>query len=396
MRAFVCRRCRELAPFESQECRRCGALLGFDPVSANLEPLHPAGPGLVRFDPGCGADNPNADNPNAGNPNGGNPNSDNRWARCSRSALADCNWLVPIAEAGKPCLSCRLTLNLPPKGDEEYRDAYSKAEQAKRRLIFQLRQLDLPLTGRDEDPEAGLAFELLASDRHVVTGHENGIVTIDLNETDDAFREQTRAQFGEPYRTLLGHFRHEVGHYYWARLIAKTYGDGARPGRRTGHRAGGPAAGCWLEEARCLFGDDRVDYEAARDAHYAKGPSLDWGENHVSAYAAMHPLEDWAETFAHYLHIWDAVQTAASFGVLVGGPVDDRTGRRDPAKASAPSEDTAFLEGFDAVIADWLPLTLALNALNRSLGKDDLYPFELPPAVIAKLAFVHRVITSSQ
>jgi hypothetical protein len=108
----------------------------------------------------------------------------------------------------------------------------------------------------------------------------------------------------------------------------------------------------------------------------------------------MHPLEDWAETFAHYLHIWDTVQTAASYGVLVTGPVDDRTGRRDPAKASVPSEDTAALEGFHAVIADWLPLTLALNALNRSMGKDDLYPFELTPAVVAKLAFVHKGIST--
>jgi hypothetical protein len=384
MRAFVCRRCRELVPFESQECRRCGALLGFDPFSASLEPLQPAGPGLVRFDLD-------------GTVRGGS--RDDRWARCARSAVADCNWLVPFVGAGKPCISCRLTLNLPPKGDEEYRDAYSKAEMAKRRLVFQLRQLDLPLIGRDEDPEQGLAFELLASDRHVVTGHENGVVTIDLNETDDAFREQTRAQFGEPYRTLLGHFRHEVGHYYWARLIADRYRGNRSRGdrRRDGVRGGGRAVGGnWLDEARTIFGDDRVDYEAALETHYAKGPGPDWGENHVSAYAAMHPLEDWAETFAHYLHIWDAVQTAASFGVLVVGPVDDRTGRRDPAKASAPSEDTAFLEGFDAVIADWLPLTLALNALNRSLGKDDLYPFELPPAVIAKLAFVHKVITSTQ
>jgi hypothetical protein len=385
MRAFVCRRCRELVPFESRECRRCGAILGFDLSSANLGPLQPAGPGLVRFDPDGGTTD---------------TGRDGRWARCSRSILADCNWLVPIAEAGKACMSCRLTLNLPPKGDEEYRDAYSKAEMAKRRLVFQLHQLDLPLVGRDEDPDEGLAFELLAGHRHVVTGHENGVITIDLNETDDAFREQTRAQFGEPYRTLLGHFRHEVGHYYWARLVARANREagpgGDPPDRDAACGAGGPSSGGrWLDEARSLFGDDRVDYEAAREAHYAKGPGYDWGENHVSAYAAMHPLEDWAETFAHYLHIWDAVQTAASFGVLVVGPVDDRTGRRDPAKASAPSEETAFLEGFDAVISDWLPLTLALNALNRSLGKDDLYPFELPPAVIAKLAFVHRVITSS-
>ena len=146
MRAFVCRRCRALVPFESQECRRCGALLGFDPFSASLEPLQPAGPGLVRFD---------LDGTVRG------VSRDDRWARCARSAVADCNWLVPFVGVGKPCISCRLTLNLPPKGDGEYRDAYSKAEMAKRRPVFQLRQLDLPLIGRDEDPEQGLAFELI-------------------------------------------------------------------------------------------------------------------------------------------------------------------------------------------------------------------------------------------
>ncbi len=374
MRAFVCRRCRELSSFESRQCRRCGAPLGFDLVSGSLEPLLAAGPGLVYFDAGTGAP-PDAKQPD-------------RWARCARASVADCNWLVPVSEAGKPCVSCRLTLNLPRESCGEYRVAFSKAEMAKRRLIFQLYQLNLPIVTRDEDPDGGLAFELLASDRHVVTGHDNGVITIDLNETDDAFREQTRAQFGEPYRTLLGHFRHEIGHYYWARLISKAYGKGTA--------GGGCASPPWLDEGRSIFGDERVDYEASRKAHYAHGPKCDWGDHHVSAYAAMHPLEDWAETFAHYLHIWDAVQTAASFGVLVVGPVDDRTGRRDPEKASAPSEETAFLEGFDAVIADWVPLTLAINALNRSLGKEDLYPFDLTPEVVAKLAFVHKVITGTR
>jgi hypothetical protein len=273
-----------------------------------------------------------------------------------------------------------LTRTLPPARDKQHREAFAKAETAKRRLMYQIAQLGLPIVSREEDPEGGLAFDLLAGDHHVVTGHDNGVITIDLNETDDAFREQTRTQFGEPYRTLLGHFRHEIGHYYWGRLIER----GDRP----------EGAGHFLEEARSVFGDERSDYGAARGHHYASGPRQDWGEHHVSAYAAMHPLEDWAETFAHYLHIWDTVQTAASYGVLVTGPVDDRTGRRDPAKASVPSEDTAALEGFHAVIADWLPLTLAFNALNRSMGKDDLYPFELTPAVVAKLAFVHKVISA--
>jgi hypothetical protein len=358
MREFVCKRCRELAAFESSTCAVCGADLGYDPSSGNLEVIQPDGNYLNALDDRTGR----------------------QWARCQRAPWSACNWLVPAPEAGQPCLSCRLTSNLPPVKHRRYRAGFAKAEVAKRRLVYQLGQLRLPLIGREEDPEAGLSFELLASDRHVITGHANGVITIDLNETDDAFREQTRAQFGEPYRTLLGHFRHEIGHYYWNTLVRHPLPSETDPDL--------------LQDARALFGDDRADYDAARKAHYEMGPKRNWGESYVSAYAAMHPLEDWAETFAHYLHIWDAVQTAASFGVLVVGPVDDRTGRRDPAKASAPSEDTAALEGFHAVIADWLPLTLALNALNRSLGKDDLYPFDLPPAVIAKLALVHRVITA--
>jgi hypothetical protein len=357
MRAFMCKRCHELVSFEAQACGHCGGAVGFEPASGSLEALGEGGRDLAMA-PGA------------------------RWVRCQRAQLLGCNWLVPTTDKGQPCLSCRLTLKLPPLKRPEYREALSKAEQAKRRLIYQLLQLKLPIETREEDRGRGLAFELLASSRHVVTGHHNGVITIDLNETNDAFREQTRAEFGEPYRTLLGHFRHEIGHYYWKRLICE--GDG--PG----------GTGQVLGEARSIFGDERADYEAARRLHYARSARAeDWRENYVSAYAAMHPFEDWAETFAHYLHIWDAVQTAASFGVLVVGPVDDRTGRRDPAKASVPSEETAALEGFDAVIADWRPLTLALNALNRSLGKDDLYPFELPSKVTAKLAFVHKVITDA-
>lgn len=362
MRAYVCTRCRELVAFESQACRACGAVLGFDPATATVEALQPAAGGLAALD---------------------DPGGNAFWARCSRSDLTGCNWLVPVEGKGGPCLSCSLTANLPTAGDDEYRQAFAKAEMAKRRLVYQLLGLGLPVKGKAEEPTGGLSFELVASDRHVVTGHDKGLITLDLNETDDSFREQTRAQFGEPYRTILGHFRHEVGHYYWSRLLAQD----------------GPLDGCrrreLLVEARGLFGDDRHGYDEALGAHYSSGPVPQWEGAYVSAYAAMHPLEDWAETFAHFLHIWDAVQTAASFGVLVVGPVDDRTGRRDPAKASVPSEETASLEGFDAVIADWAPLTGALNALNRSLGKDDLYPFELQPTVIGKLAFVHRVITAA-
>ncbi len=357
MRAFTCRHCHELVAFESPGCARCGRPLGFDPLSGALESLEGSGADLVRT--------------GTGGPS---------MARCRLYRELGCNWLVPAEQAGTACLSCSLTASRPPLGQHEYRAACAKAEVAKRRLIYQLLQLHLPVVGAGAS-ERALSFALLAGESRVVTGHCEGVVTLDLNETDDVFREQTKAQFGEPYRTILGHFRHEIGHYYWFRLLSPAWPGGL--------------GGGLLNEARRVFGDYERDYAAARDTHYANGPAGDWGRSHVSAYASMHPLEDWAETFAHYLHIWDAVQTAASFGVLVGGPVDDRTGRRDPALASAPSEDTALLEGFDAVIADWVPLTQALNALNRSLGKDDLYPFELPPAVISKLAFVHRVITAA-
>lgn len=239
MRAFICKRCRELAPFESQKCRACRISLGFDPLSGNLEALDAHGAYLVPFSPGSSG-------PGTGH--------QSRWALCQRSALTGCNWLLPAEDAGRPCISCRLTGNLPPLKDQAYCAAFAKAEVAKRRLIYQLRQLRLPIISRREAPEAGLDFQLVAGDRHVVTGHQNGVVTLDLNETDDSFREQTRAQFGEPYRTLLGHFRHEIGHYYWLSLLATP----AQP--RT--------PGAILDEARQVFGYDQADYAAARKAHY--------------------------------------------------------------------------------------------------------------------------------
>jgi hypothetical protein len=383
MRAFACEQCRELLLFEDDACRHCGAPAGFDPSERRMVTLRKAGSrGIWVPDTAAAAVQDLGPVP-GGHTNGAGPGRANgrcypadeyRLARCGRAHLARCNWLVPADRAGEACASCRLTRTLPHRRDTKQGMAFAKAEASKRRLVFQLGELGLPLIGRDEDPERGLAFELLSKSEHVVTGHDRGVITLDLNETDDAFREQARLQLGEPYRTLLGHFRHEIGHYYWPLLVV-----------RPGH----------VEEARALFGDERADYNEALQRHYRQGPVTGWGDEHVSAYATMHPFEDWAETFAHYLHILDTVQTAASYGVLVVGPVDDRTGRRDPANASVPSEDTASLEGFGAVIADWLPLTFALNALNRSMGKDDLYPFDLPERVVAKLTFVHERITEA-
>jgi hypothetical protein len=335
VRAFTCNRCGQLVFFENSLCLRCATPLGFVPSALELV-------AMTRETVAAGA-----------------------LRRCANATVAGCNWMLEAGDSARLCRSCRLTRTRPGDSDAEGLAAFARAEAAKRRLLFGLFDLGL---GVDE---GGLAFDLLASrSAPVLTGHDNGVITIDLAESDDARREERRAELGEPYRTMLGHFRHEIGHYYWPLLIEGT-GE--------------------LERWRSLFGDERLDYEEALQRHYKAGPLPDWGDRHVSAYAAAHPWEDWAETFAHYLHIRDTLQTAAAFGLVVTGP-------RPPGDYSvldAPGRDPSE-KSIDAVIRDWLPLTYALNAVNRSMGRDDLYPFTLASTVIDKLAFVHdRVRTTS-
>jgi hypothetical protein len=326
MRAFKCGHCGQLLFFENSRCLRCRSPQGFVASKLNLVVL---GDGV-----------------------------DARSSRCSNAELARCNWIVEDHNSAGFCSSCRLTKARPADTDADGLKQFAVAEAAKRRLIFQLLDLDLPI-GSD------LSFELLSSERRpVTTGHADGVITLDLAESDDVRREQRRVELGEPYRTTLGHFRHEIGHYYWPIIV---------------EHAGG------LDEFRALFGDERAAYQQAIDRHYEQGPPADWQRSFVSAYATMHPWEDWAETFAHYLHICDTLETAAEFGLVVAGPHD----LNDPALVAAPS--AAVLEGsFDAIVRNWLPLTYALNALNRSMGADDLYPFTLAERVIRKLSFVHE------
>ncbi len=339
MRSFSCPACRQLLFFENTSCLHCGTELGYNPDTRQLVALAPG-----------------------------------RTACVQRSEIS-CNWLLGRSDIGPLCASCALTRTRPSDGDRADVEAFAKGEAAKRRLVFQLRELDVPIVSRAEDPDRGLAFDLLSSrNERVVTGHAEGVVTLDLAESDDARREQRRQQMGEPYRTLLGHFRHEVGHYYWVLLVEQ--------------------AGL-LDPFRSLFGDERADYQASLDRHYDTGPPADWADHHVSAYATMHPWEDWAETFAHLLHIRDTLQTAAAFGLLVAGPLDELTGRRDPRLASIPLADDGSDEPFETAVADWLPLTYALNAVNRSMGRDDLYPFVLARPVIDKLSFVHARIEAT-
>jgi hypothetical protein len=330
MRAFTCDNCGQLLFFENSRCLRCSHPLGFVPSRLDI----------VVLDDGAHVHLANS-----------------TLRRCANAELARCNWVLEEGDPGPLCRSCRLTRTRPPDRDPEGLAAFAKAEGAKRRLIFQLLDLGLPI-GDD------LAFDLLSSRTGpVVTGHNDGVITIDLAESDDARRERRRAELGEPYRTMLGHFRHEIGHYYWPIL---------------GERSDA------LERARSLFGDERIDYEASLQRHYEQGSAPDWSDRHVSAYATMHPWEDWAETFAHYLHIRDTLETAAAFGLVVEGPAV----AQDDSLSSVPMPEVTD-RPFAAIIDDWLPLTYALNAINRSMGHEDLYPFTLAPMVIEKLAFVH-------
>ncbi|HTU98669.1 MAG TPA: putative zinc-binding metallopeptidase [Solirubrobacteraceae bacterium] len=327
MRAFACPDCRRLVIFESLECLHSDTPLAFDWDAREIVALR-------------------------------------EGRACANRELIGCNGLAGPTGL---CGSCALTRTRPRDADHG-RERFAKAEEAKRRLLFELLELGLPVSGYLEG-EGGVAFDMLNSEREpVTTGHRDGVITLDLAEADDAHREKIRAEMGEPYRTLLGHLRHEIGHYYEPILCPE----------------GSPER----ERYRGLFGDERADYQEAMDGHYQRGAPPDWPERFVSAYATMHPFEDWAETFAHYLHIRDAVQTAIAYGVTVTGP-------SIPTSEPAPlySFPSAAADGIQGLLDAWLPMTYALNALNRSLGAGDLYPFVLAPAVIEKLGFTHQLIT---
>jgi hypothetical protein len=220
-----------------------------------------------------------------------------------------------------------------------------------------------------DDPERGLTFEFLADgDREtpVMTGHADGLITVNIAEADDAERERRRTAMHEPYRTLLGHMRHESGHYYWDHLIAQT---------------------SEIDEFRSLFGDERTDYAAALSTYYDRGAPAEWQEGFVSAYASSHPWEDWAETWAQYLHMIDTLETAAASGLSL-------TPRRrdEPTARTIPQPVSPRPPAFTALIDSWFPLTYVLNNLNRGLGHPDAYPFVLSPSVVAKLKFVDDVV----
>jgi hypothetical protein len=336
MRDFICPNCGQHLAFENSVCLSCESPLGFslDDMAMLVIAAGPDAhkPGFVSAD---------------------------EFELCANLHVAKCNWLVAKDPVRRLCASCRLTRTRPRDADAAALSAFADAETAKRRLIAELFELRLPIVDRDSDPKYGLAFDLLSTEgEKVFTGHHGGVITLDLAEGDDIHREQLRIEMDEPYRTLLGHFRHEIGHYYFYRLV--------EPSRE------------YLRRFRELYGDPDTDYQTALNRHYNEGTPPGWRENFVSSYATMHPAEDWAETFAHYLHIRDTLDTAAAFGFAPANATYER-------RVLGPS-------GFDTTIETWLPTSWGLNMVNRSMGRHDLYPFVLPVPVLDKMRFLHTIL----
>jgi hypothetical protein len=299
------------------------------------------------------------------------------WKRCeSFSSPAGCNWLLPADEVETLCRSCRLNQTIPDLNDADNRRWWREIENAKRRLVAQLLNLGLPVVSKvSEDAERGVMFDFLRSPPkgpRVLTGHNNGLITLNVEEADDSIREKTRQQMREPYRTLLGHFRHEIGHYYWDRLVA-----------------GSP----WLEKFRELFGDERQDYAAALKRNYEQGPTPNWADQFISSYASVHPWEDWAESWAHYLHVVDSLDTALRFGMR-GEDVEQAIEPftvQDLYDPQAPDAQRVIL-----LINSWVQLTTVVNELARSMGQHDFYPFVMSRPVLRKMHFIQIIVKETR
>jgi hypothetical protein len=347
MRLFKCQACQHILYFENTLCEKCSHRLGYLPRAVSLSALEVDGNAWRALAVTGGA-----------------------FRFCANEAHGACNWLVDADAAEPLCLSCRHNRTIPDLVASDNLANWRKIEIAKHRLFYSLVRFGLPLVTRGEDP-AGLAFDVLADPLgnqapRVMTGHDNGLITLALAEADDAVREGNRVHLHEPYRTLLGHVRHETGHYFWDRLV------------RDGNR---------LDAFRACFGDERQDYGQSLQRHYEAGPPADWQASFVSAYAASHPWEDFAETWAHYLHMVDTLEIAHAFGMST---------RPALAKGDALDADIDFdpyrVDDMARLVESWMPLTLALNSLNRAMGQPDLYPFVLSSPAIGKLAFVHGLM----
>ena len=358
MKTFHCQYCGHPIFFENVQCLQCSSQLAFLPDRLNMAAIEEVPDGEE------GAWRPRMR---------GRKTSAARYRLCHNHTTQNaCNFAVPADDPNVLCVSCRLTRVLPDLSVPQNPVRWYRLEVAKRRLFYTLAKLGLVATAPPAGQSDGPVFEFLADlpGQPVMTGHAQGVITLNVAEADDAERVRRRVEMHEPYRTLLGHFRHESGHYYWDRLVDE----------------GGRA-----ESFREVFGDERQDYQQALQDHYARGGTrTGWQDEFVSEYATAHPWEDWAETWAHYLHMVDLLETAASYNTRLTVPGQELEIEEviNPLETGHPD--------FDTLVDQWVPLTLLLNSLNRSLGQEDAYPFALSGGALEKLRYVHDVISETR
>ena len=352
MKLFRCDNCGNAIHFDNRVCVNCGFRLGFVPEALGLYAIQP------------------------------DPAQSDRWRRvdqqqylyrfCPNAQWDICNWLIPSESPETFCQACRYNGLVPDPKTEVGLKRWRAIGEAQRHLFYSFLRWDLPRPGRQEDPVSGLVFDLKDDDilpdgtcKPALIGHDEGRIVIRTAEADDATRELMREQLNEPYRTLLGHFRHETGHFIWNKLV------------RDQNK---------FDSFRAVFGDERADYDQAIQAHYTNGPPVNWQNAYISDYATTHPWEDFAECFAHNLHIVDSLETAHIYGIALA-PIS-----HGEMTAYANFDPYSVLD-FERIAEVWIPLSVALNSIHHSMGERDLYPFILTPQVKTKLAYVHSLIT---
>jgi hypothetical protein len=347
MNIFHCT-CGQSLFFENSRCLSCGAETGFCPACRRVTALQPdTEAGMYRCGyPDCGV----------------------RLVKCANYADYDiCNWCVRVPDEGPPpgryCDCCRYTVTIPDLSVPGNLHKWFRLESAKRRLFYELDLLGLPYGTAADGFNPPLSFDFKADtptdetlcytmgeQEQVYTGHRNGQITINIREADEVERERIRIDMGEAHRTLIGHFRHEIAHYFWESLVA-------------GHREGAFAT---------LFGNPHTpDYAAALEQYYRYGPVPDWPSRFISAYASMHPWEDWAETFAMYLDMTSTLDTAAHAGFLSTNAIEP--------------------DDLMTMITAYQRLGIGLNEISRTMGLIDMVPDIPVPPVIEKLRFIHAI-----
>jgi len=343
MKVFQCGHCNHPLFFENNKCENCGRLSGYRDLDRQMLTFNASSSSLFS------------------------DREKIEYKYCKNKELRVCNWLLVKNNPQDYCHACQLNRTIPNLSDEKNYPKWQNLEVAKHRLIYQLQKIGLDLPSKMTNAE-GLCFDFITkyNDTKIMTGHNNGVITILLREADPVLREKAKKEMQESYRTLIGHLRHEVGHYFWEQLVFKNQDV--------------------LSAFRTIFGNEEADYNDALQSYYKNSAPDDWRNQYISKYASSHPWEDWAETWAHYLHIMDMVETAHFFGLEVNSTTISENMK------IASTFDPYTIRDFETIVRTCVPLSFAVNSINRAMGIPDVYPFSITPTVIKKINFIHDLL----